>query len=139
MPEDFSASCRRFEIEAQSKKAVERAAKRIGPQVEAKRNCKEWKSKKGSHMPSRIARTGHAVISSEDVEGVSVHDANGKKVGKVDHLMIEKVSGHVTHVVISGQGFLGLGHNHYRLPWNVLKYSTHRNAFEIDVTEAQLK
>ena len=90
-------------------------------------------------MPSRIARTGHAVISSEDVEGVSVYDAAGKKIGKVDHLMIEKVSGHVTNVVISGQGFLGLGHNHYRLPWNVLKYSTSRNAFEIDITEAHMK
>ena len=90
-------------------------------------------------MPSKIARTAHAVISSEDVEGVSVYDANEKKIGKVDHLMIEKVSGHVTHVIISGQGFLGLGHIHYRLPWNLLKYSTHRNAFEIDVTEAQLK
>jgi sporulation protein YlmC with PRC-barrel domain len=89
-------------------------------------------------MPSRIARTGHAVISSEDIEGVSVYDANGKKVGKVDHLIIEKISGQVTHVVISGQGFLGLGHNHYRLPWNLMKYSTRRNAFEIDVTEAHL-
>jgi sporulation protein YlmC with PRC-barrel domain len=89
-------------------------------------------------MPSRIARTGHAVISSEDVEGVSVYNVNGKKIGKVDHLMIEKTSGHVTHVVISGQGFLGLGHNHYRLPWNLLKYSTHWNAFEVDVSESEM-
>jgi hypothetical protein len=61
------------------------------------------------HMPSKIVRTGHAVISSEDVEGVSVYDANKKKIGKVDHLMIEKISGQITRVVISGLGFLGLG------------------------------
>jgi sporulation protein YlmC with PRC-barrel domain len=52
-------------------------------------------------MPSKIARTGRAVISSEDVEGVGVYDANKKKIGKVDHLMIEKISGQVTHVVIT--------------------------------------
>ena len=88
-------------------------------------------------MPT--GRPEHNLISSEDVEGVGVYDANGKKIGKVDHLMIEKTSGHVTHVVISGQGFLGLGHNHYRLPWNLLKYSSHRNAFEVGVTESEMK
>jgi sporulation protein YlmC with PRC-barrel domain len=90
-------------------------------------------------MPTRIARAPHALISSEDVEGVSVYDANKKKIGKVDHLMVEKRSGQVTYVVISGAGFLGLGHSHYRLPWGQLKYSMTLNAFEIDLTESAMK
>jgi hypothetical protein len=88
------------------------------------------------HMPTRIARTAQALISSEDVEGVSVYDANRKKVGKVE---VDKRSGQVTYVVISGAGFLGLAHSRYRLPWIQLKYSTTLNACEIDLTESAMK
>ena len=35
------------------------------------------------------------LISSEDVEGTNVYDLKGKKVGEVDHLMIDKVSSRV--------------------------------------------
>jgi len=34
-------------------------------------------------------------VSSEDVEGVTVYDAAGRKIGEVDHLVIEKTSGKV--------------------------------------------
>jgi sporulation protein YlmC with PRC-barrel domain len=82
---------------------------------------------------------GHELISSEDVEGTNIHDAHGKKVGKVDHLMIERASGRVAYVVASGAGFLGLGHSHFKVPWDTLKYSTRLNGFEIGITHEQLK
>jgi sporulation protein YlmC with PRC-barrel domain len=75
-----------------------------------------------------------AVVSSQDVEGVAVYDGQGRKVGTVDHLMIERASGRVLAVMISGSGFLGLGHTHFRVPWEALHYSTKRNAFETEGT-----
>ena len=76
----------------------------------------------------------HPNISSEDVEGVAVYDAQGKKIGKVDHLVIEKVSGRVASVVLNVNGFLGLGHSHAELPWSALKYSSRLNGFETQET-----
>ena len=35
------------------------------------------------------------------------------RIGEVDHLMIDKVSGRVVYAVLSFGGFIGLGHNHY--------------------------
>ena len=41
------------------------------------------------------AHPNHAFISSEDVEGTKVFDRNGTRIGEIDHLMIDKVSGRV--------------------------------------------
>jgi sporulation protein YlmC with PRC-barrel domain len=60
------------------------------------------------------------LISSEDVEGTTVYDPNGNEIGKVDHLMIDKISGQVRYAIMSFGGFLGLGHKHYSLPWSSL-------------------
>jgi hypothetical protein len=90
-------------------------------------------------MASATAHPNHQLISSEDVEGVNVYDMKGKKIGAVDHLMIDKISGRVSYAVMSFGGFIGLGHSHYPLPWGALKYNTKLNGFETAVTEAQLK
>jgi len=76
----------------------------------------------------------HPIISSEDVEGVEVYDGHGRKLGTVDHMMIEKVSGRVVSVVLKVKGFFGLGHSHAELPWSALKYNTRLNAFEAETT-----
>jgi hypothetical protein len=60
-------------------------------------------------------------ISTADVD--AVYDRQGRKLGKIDHLMIDKTSGQVRSVVLVVKGFLGLGHSHTELPWASLKYS----------------
>ena len=79
------------------------------------------------------------LISSESVEGTNVYDMNGNKIGEIDHLMIDKVSGMVRYAIMSFGGFLGLGHSHYPLPWTSLKYDTGQEGYVTDVTEQQLK
>jgi sporulation protein YlmC with PRC-barrel domain len=79
------------------------------------------------------------MISSEDVEGTTVYDPNGNEIGKVDHLMIDKISGQVRYAVMSFGGFLGLGHSHYPLPWSSLTYDKGRNGYTTNVTEQQLR
>jgi sporulation protein YlmC with PRC-barrel domain len=52
-------------------------------------------------MATSTVHPNHQLISSEDVEGTNVYDVNGKKIGEIDHLMIDKVSGRVTYAVMS--------------------------------------
>ena len=66
-------------------------------------------------MATATAHPNHALISSEDVEDTNVYDMKGNKIGAIDHLMIDKVSGRVTYAVMSFGGFMGLGHSHYCL------------------------
>jgi sporulation protein YlmC with PRC-barrel domain len=90
-------------------------------------------------MARATAHPNHQLISSEDVEGTDVYGVDGKNIGKIDHLMIDKVSGRVTYAVISFGGFLGLGHSHYPVPWAALKYEPKLGGYITGITEEKLK
>jgi PRC-barrel domain len=51
----------------------------------------------------------HPLIESDHIEGTAVYDVNGKPIGSIKRLVIEKVSGRVVYAVTSFGGFLGLG------------------------------
>jgi sporulation protein YlmC with PRC-barrel domain len=86
-------------------------------------------------MATSTVHPNHQLISSEDVEGTNVYDMKGTKIGDIDHLMIDKISGRVTYAVMSFGGFLGLGHSHYPVPWGALKYDTKLNGYVTGITD----
>ena len=90
-------------------------------------------------MATATQHPNHQLISSEDVEGTNVYDMKATKIGEVDHLMIDKISGRVTYAVMSFGGFLGLGHSHYPIPWGALKYDTKLDGYVTGISEQQLK
>jgi sporulation protein YlmC with PRC-barrel domain len=51
----------------------------------------------------------NSVISSERVEGTNVYNPDGKKLGTIDDLMIDKISGQVRYAVMEFGGFMGIG------------------------------
>jgi len=53
--------------------------------------------------------------------------------------MIDKLSGKVAYAVLSFGGFLGIGEDHYPLPWAKLQYDTKLDGYKVDLTEDQLK
>jgi hypothetical protein len=79
------------------------------------------------------------LIGSDKVEGTAVFGADGTKVGSIERVMIDKISGKVSYAVLSFGGFLGIGDDHYPLPWQSLKYDTGLGGYVTGVTEAQLK
>ncbi len=85
------------------------------------------------------AAGGKRLISSAEVEGTTVYSADGKKIGSIDHLVIERVSGQVVYAVVDFGGFLGRLESHYSLPWATLKYDTKLGGYRTDVTAEQLK
>jgi hypothetical protein len=81
----------------------------------------------------------HNLIASDRIEGTAVRRSNGDKVGTIERLMIEKVSGKVVYAVMSFGGFLGLGEDYYTLPWGVLTYNPALDAYELNLSEDQLR
>ncbi|MDM0084862.1 PRC-barrel domain-containing protein [Variovorax sp. J31P179] len=79
------------------------------------------------------------VISSERVEGTSVYNPAGDKLGTIDDLMIDKVSGRVRYAVMEFGGFLGMGTDRYPIPWNMLKYDTSQDGYVVPLDKAQLE
>ncbi len=80
-----------------------------------------------------------SLIGSDKVEGTAVYGANDTKVGSIDRVMIDKVSGKVSYAVLSFGGFLGIGDDHYPLPWQSLKYDTGLGGYRTNITEQQLQ
>lgn len=83
--------------------------------------------------------TDSSLIDSKHVEGADVLDPNGKHIGKIKRLVIDKVSGRVVYVVAQFGGFLGLGGNEYTLPWNALRYDPKQGGYVTNITEDQLR
>ena len=79
------------------------------------------------------------LIGSDKVEGTTVYDAKGEKMGSIERVMIDKRSGHVAYAVLSFGGFLGIGNDFYLIPWDALKYDTSLGGYRTNITEQQLK
>jgi hypothetical protein len=79
------------------------------------------------------------LIGSDKVEGTAVYGANEEKIGSIERVMLDKASGKVSYAVLAFGGFLGLGNDHYPLPWASLKYDTNLGGYRTAVTEDQLK
>ena len=83
--------------------------------------------------------SSHNEISSDRVEGTSVYNPAGEKLGSIDHLVIDKRSGQVRYAVLEFGGFLGIGTDRYPLPWNALKYDTNQDGYVVAVDKDELR
>ena len=90
-------------------------------------------------MNSTTTSTHSAVISSDHVEGTKVYNTLGDKLGSIDDLMIDKVSGQVRYAVLEFGGFLGMGTDRYPLPWNMLKYDTTKEGYVVPLDKDRLE
>jgi hypothetical protein len=95
-------------------------------------------STKEVHMALESKEQGN-LIGSDKVEGTAVYGADNTKIGSIERVMIDKTSGKVSYAVLSFGGFLGIGDDHYPLPWQSLKYDTNLGGYITGITETQLK
>jgi hypothetical protein len=80
-----------------------------------------------------------SLIGSDKVEGTPVYRSNGERVGRIERLMIDKLTGKVAYAVMSFGGFMGIGEDYYPLPWSLLTYNPILNGYEVNIGEQQLK
>ncbi|MEH6951818.1 PRC-barrel domain-containing protein [Nitrobacter sp. NHB1] len=78
------------------------------------------------------------LIGSDKVEGTAVYGADRQKIGSIERVMIDKMSGKVAYAVLGYGGFLGIGDDHYPTPWASLKYDKDLSGYITNVTRDQL-
>lgn len=79
------------------------------------------------------------LISSEKVEGTTVYNRAGEKLGTINNFMVGKRNGRVEYAVMSFGGILGMGESFRPLPWDVLDYSTEKGGYVVDLDKDTLK
>ena len=78
------------------------------------------------------------LIASSKVEGTTVYNRQGEKLGSVENFMVDKRSGKAEYAVLSFGGLFGLGQDHYPLPWDMLAYDTGKGGYVVDLDKAVL-
>jgi hypothetical protein len=83
--------------------------------------------------------TSGTLIAGGKVKGTNVYNPVGDKLGNVDDIMIDKVSGRAIYAVMSFGGFLGMGEKHHPLPWSTLKYDAQKGGYVVNLDKKQLQ
>jgi len=90
-------------------------------------------------MQTETSTTTGNLIAAEKVNGTSVYNVQGDKLGNVEDIMIDKISGHAIYAVMSFGGFLGMGEKHHPLPWSALQYDTMRGGYVVNLDKKKLQ
>jgi hypothetical protein len=86
-----------------------------------------------------VSDPGGRLISADQVNGTTVYDTQGEKLGSVEDVMIDKVSGRIAYAVLSFGGFLGIGDRHHPLPWGTLKYDPNIGGYVVGLDRRVLE
>ena len=83
--------------------------------------------------------TPNTLINAERVEGTSVYNPQGDKLGTIDDIMIDKVSGKAIYAIMSFGGFLGIGEKYHPLPWSALNYDESKGGYVVNLDKKMLE
>lgn len=79
------------------------------------------------------------LVSSDNMQGVAVQGADGRSLGHVDHVMIDKRAGRLAYVVLAYGGVLGIGERLYPLPFEALAYDRSIDGYRAVVTRDDIE
>ena len=82
--------------------------------------------------------TPHHLVTASRVVGARVFGADGRQLGKIVELLIDKVSGKAAYALLRYDGFLGVGERYYPLPWSLLDYDPQKEGFATTLTRDQV-
>lgn len=83
--------------------------------------------------------TGGRIIAASKVNGTSVYNTAGEKLGSVYDVMLDKTSGKAEYAILSFGGFLGIGDKYHPLPWNQLTYDTRQGGYVVNIDRSRLE
>jgi len=83
--------------------------------------------------------TSGSLIAADQVSGTDVYNMDGEKLGTVEDIMIDKVSGKAIYAVMGFGGFLGIGEKQHPLPWSTLTYDPQKEGFVVNLDRRKLE
>jgi len=84
------------------------------------------------------SESGNKLILGSRVEGTAVFSKGGERIGHVDDLSIERVSGRVVYAIMSFGGFLGIGEKFHPIPWSLLDFDPGRGGYVVPLDRSEL-
>jgi sporulation protein YlmC with PRC-barrel domain len=79
------------------------------------------------------------LVACDRVEGSKVFGSDGKQIGHIERLMLEKSDGRIAFIILSFGGFFGIGQEHYRVPWEKLRFDARIDGYRINMTKSDVE
>ena len=79
------------------------------------------------------------IVRTRDVIGKKINGANQETLGKVEELVLDKLTGQVRYAVVAYGGFMGIGSEFYAVPWDSFGYCTDQDVFNVNFNKDDLK
>ena len=86
-------------------------------------------------MPQARQPPAYPTISAQRVQGTAVYNLEGQRIGRIDDLIIEKVSGLTSYAVLCYADGLHAGGARFPIPWCCLRYDVTRKGYVVDESE----
>lgn len=84
--------------------------------------------------------SGHTeAIQASRVIGTEVYNTEGKHIGAIEDVMLDKLNNHIMFAVIGFGGFLGIGEKYHAVPWSSLDYEPSRGGYVVPFSKEQLE
>ena len=82
---------------------------------------------------------GPEVMAADTLEGDTVVNQSGDKLGEITDIMIDVPSGRVAYAVLSCGGFMGIGEKLFAIPWGALTLDATQKQFVLNIAKEKLK
>lgn len=87
-----------------------------------------------------VTATGHTqAIQASRVIGTDVYNTQGKHIGSIEDVMLDKTSSNIMFAVIGFGGFLGIGEKYHAIPWSSLDYDSAQGGYVVPFSKEQLE
>jgi hypothetical protein len=91
----------------------------------------------GNDANSSWSQLGYVQKASK-IMGMTVKDAQDKKIGSVENLIVDLSAGRIVAVIISAGGYAGIGDELSYVPANGFRYNDARDTLQLDTSKEKL-
>jgi sporulation protein YlmC with PRC-barrel domain len=84
---------------------------------------------------------GHqpTLLSATSITGDEVCNLQEERLGTIQDIMLDVVTGRIRYAVLSSGGFLGMGDRLFAIPWQALHLDSDNKRFTLDIDTDRLK
>lgn len=79
------------------------------------------------------------VVKASEVVGVKVKNMVGENLGEINEIVIDKVFGKVSYLVLDFGGLLSFGNKFFAVPWHLFTYDKNEDCFLLNLDKEHFK
>lgn len=98
-----------------------------------------WRQEQLALAQPLAGSDGMLTYRVDEITGTDVRNPQDQNLGSVSDVIIDANDGSVAYVLVARGGFLGIGEDHYAIPWQQVRATPGLDTIVVDRTEAELE